>query len=209
MSKMQDYVCAYCSTDFQRYPYHVRVDNPCCSVSCYRDLRVIRDSTLLTSYSSILLPDHPLATRSGVVQRHRYVLFQKIGNGPHDCYWCGVELNWVVGKSGGGEGALVVDHLDGQRRNNSPENLVPACQKCNVGRSNPDLIDDREVFITQTLKGGKVRKHRATKLTCRHCGLEFLCRTARIRFKGEIKFCSQRCSGLDRWRRPDRGGFGR
>lgn len=79
--------------------------------------------------------DHPLASGEGIVAEHRAVLYDAIGPGPHECHWnsvarCGqVELHWQ------GEGNINVDHLDGDKQNNSVENLVPSCQHCNrVGR---------------------------------------------------------------------------
>jgi len=68
---------------------------------------------------------------------HRIVLFQHIGWGPHLCHWCGAHVNWTEGARGSGswDGVLVVDHMDHDRANNRPSNLVPACFKCNVGRT--------------------------------------------------------------------------
>lgn len=82
------------------------------------------------------LHDHPLSTSGGVVSEHRKVLFDRIGPGPHECHWnemygCGrASLEW-----GGLQGdSLCVDHLDDDRTNNSPENLVPSCIACNLRR---------------------------------------------------------------------------
>jgi len=68
---------------------------------------------------------------------HRIVLFKKIGWGPHLCHWCGDHINWTEGARASGTwgGVLVVDHVDHDRANNRPSNLVPACFTCNVGRT--------------------------------------------------------------------------
>lgn len=57
---------------------------------------------------------------------HREVLFAKIGDGEHPCNWCGRVLTWGLD--------LLTDHVDGDKLNNEPSNLVPACNPCNVRR---------------------------------------------------------------------------
>ena len=75
--------------------------------------------------------DHPLAMANGDVLEHRLVLFSQIGAGPHLCYWgCGRSLEW------GGIRGIIADHLDGDRLNNDPANLVPSCNPCNAHRGN-------------------------------------------------------------------------
>jgi len=72
--------------------------------------------------------DHPLSIGNGEVLEHRYVLYEKIGAGPHPCHWgCGALLTWGVD--------LHVDHLDSDRLNNDPANIVPSCNPCNVRRA--------------------------------------------------------------------------
>lgn len=57
----------------------------------------------------------------------------KLGDapGPHRCRWCESLVDWAHGVD---EGALVVDHLDHNRGNNDPSNLVPSCHPCNSVR---------------------------------------------------------------------------
>lgn len=76
-------------------------------------------------------PEHPLADIRGRILEHRMVLFGQIGFLAVPCFWCGVRLQFGVN--------LFVDHLDFDRHNNVPMNLVPACNGCNAGRtrSNP------------------------------------------------------------------------
>jgi len=74
---------------------------------------------------------HPLASRVGQVLESRKVLYDSIGPGPHECHWsCGRVLEW------GGIGGIQADHVDGDKTNNSAENLVPSCVSCNVRRGN-------------------------------------------------------------------------
>lgn len=77
-------------------------------------------------YRQIKRPQHPLAMKNGCVLLHRYVLFEQIGFVRVPCFWCGNPLEWKKN--------LHVDHKDHDRRNNSPTNLVPACNSCNAGR---------------------------------------------------------------------------
>lgn len=74
--------------------------------------------------------EHPLSTRTGYLYQHRAVLYDAIGQGPHKCHWCGTEIDW--GLRGGRK--LVVDHLDGDKRNNDRANLVQSCHRCNATR---------------------------------------------------------------------------
>ena len=70
--------------------------------------------------------DHPLAHPNGEVLEHRKVLYDQLGPGPHPCRWCGERLDWDE---------LTVDHLNGDRIDNWPDNLVPACRPCNSRRT--------------------------------------------------------------------------
>lgn len=72
--------------------------------------------------------DHPLARSGGLLGEHRKVLYDAIGAGPHPCHWCGKSLEW------GGLGGIVADHVDNDKLNNDPSNLVPSCNPCNTGR---------------------------------------------------------------------------
>lgn len=73
---------------------------------------------------------HPLSGKNGLLYQHRAVLFEAIGGGVHSCHWCRAEIEW---KAKGGR-KLVVDHIDGHKRNNVPGNLVPSCHRCNATR---------------------------------------------------------------------------
>lgn len=74
--------------------------------------------------------NHPLGRNP---TRHRVRLYDSIGPGTHPCHWCGKPVAWEIAYPA--PGSLVVDHLDENKRNNAIENLVPACQPCNIGRT--------------------------------------------------------------------------
>lgn len=82
-------------------------------------------------YRVLRLPEHPLARQQGKVLEHRVVLYARIGEGAHPCHWCGKSLTWV----GRPSERIAADHLDGDRLNNRPDNLVPACLHCNTTRA--------------------------------------------------------------------------
>lgn len=104
--------------------------------------------------------DHPLSRR-GAVYEHRKVLYDKIGPGVHQCYWCSRDLEW------GGRGGLQADHLDGDRLNNNPDNLVPSCTGCNMKRS-PKPLSRRGKITPQ-----EVEKIRESKLPLKELAQEF------------------------------------
>lgn len=75
------------------------------------------------------LKDHPLAMRDGRIFKHRAVLFDSIGYGPHRCTICGTHINWNAATF---KMRLVVDHIDNDRMNNTIGNLRAVCDSCNL-----------------------------------------------------------------------------
>ena len=87
------------------------------------------------------LQGHPLAVghskdrriQGGEIRRNRKVLWEKLGctsvTCEHPCHWCGKLLDWTQGSLG-----ICSDHLDGDKLNDTPENLVPSCDACNIRR---------------------------------------------------------------------------
>lgn len=70
-------------------------------------------------------PAHPLARSNGWIFEHRIVAFEKYGEGPQACHWCGTALSWAE---------AVIDHLNEVKVDNRPENLVTSCSPCNRAR---------------------------------------------------------------------------
>lgn len=76
-------------------------------------------------YVKLQLPAHPLADVGGGIREHRAVLYDLLGEGPHPCHWCASILEWP---------AIVVDHLNEDKADNRPKNLVCSCSPCNRAR---------------------------------------------------------------------------
>lgn len=140
------------------------------------------------SYKTVRVPpDHPLRTnnKTGHVQAHRVALFDAIGPGEHPCHWCNRPLQWMKGRH---PDAICVDHLDSNRRNNDPTNLVPSCNQCNRVRA--FKIPDGELFIVKPT--GK--RERAEWADCQQCGKRFL-RFVYKRKNSTGANCSWACRG--------------
>jgi HNH endonuclease len=98
--------------------------------------RVSRDAGITTvrgRYKMKYVPGHPLAGANGKAYVHRLVLHTVLGPGAHACHWCSTAVLWETVE--GDPAQLHVDHLNGQRDDNRPENLVPSCKSCNVARA--------------------------------------------------------------------------
>lgn len=102
----------------------------------------------LSSYGYWLIAGagHPLAFANGDVLEHRALMYDHVGPGEHSCRWCSRTVDWGIKFPA--DGALVVDHLDGDRLNNDLTNLVISCQPCNssrAGAGNPiDWMPDEQ-----------------------------------------------------------------
>lgn len=80
----------------------------------------------VTRYRRIKLPEgHPLCQSDGCTYEHRLIFYNKVDGSDQVCHWCQKPLSWRD------KPRLVVDHLDGDRWNNVPDNLVAACARCN------------------------------------------------------------------------------
>lgn len=91
-----------------------------------------RRGPYLTSHGYLArnMKGHPASPKSGLLYEHRKVFYEAHGPDGHDCFWCGVSVTW----GGSGAGKINIDHLDGDKTNNSPENLRAACNRCNTAR---------------------------------------------------------------------------
>ena len=83
-------------------------------------------------YLQITDPTHPLADSKGSVLLHRAVLWDRFAGKTPSCAFCGVVLSWRRGQK---HPVATAEHLDGNRKNNDPWNIVAACLSCNSARS--------------------------------------------------------------------------
>ena len=76
-------------------------------------------------YVKLLRPGHPLADKQGHVYEHRLAAFDRLAGSEPSCFWCGIDLKWAD---------AVVDHLNEDKADNTPSNLVCSCNDCNRAR---------------------------------------------------------------------------
>jgi 5-methylcytosine-specific restriction endonuclease McrA len=110
----------YCPRHYQRL---MRYGHP----SKYKQTGAITNHR---GYTKLRKPGHPLAGADGYVYAHRFHLYERIGPGFHLCIYCGKPVTWAE-SSPESHRALVVDHRNDDKSDNSPENLAPCCQSCN------------------------------------------------------------------------------
>jgi endogenous inhibitor of DNA gyrase (YacG/DUF329 family) len=162
--------CPTCGVPVTRPPSHI--GKGYCSKACAYDARRKENPSVRRI---VYKPDHPLAGATGYVSEARLVLYAKIGPGSHPCHWCGEPVEWMVGKHGGPTGALIATHVNNDALDNSPNNLVPSCQSCNIWRKRRngrkwDRVEDHEQFVL----GWQGQRLRMVELVCSVCQRHFL-----------------------------------
>lgn len=87
-------------------------------------------------YTKLYLPNHPLADSGGYVMEHRKVVHEHFTNNNEqlDCFWCGKSVSWQ---------SMVVDHLNGDIKDNRICNLVMSCNGCNRTRGSATAFIQR------------------------------------------------------------------
>lgn len=164
---------------------------PYCSRPCYWESKRGKPRKEGVKYRMTTQPDHPLAPPSGVLAVARIVLYAKLGPGAQACKWCDTPLRWKAPRYA--EDALIVDHLNHDPSDDSPENLAPSCNACNGHRrkngDSPSIGSDER----STTWGNTVT--RAITRFCNHCGAEFSTIPAELRRGGNRgRFCSRSCA---------------
>jgi hypothetical protein len=170
--------CAHCGDPFELRTEPSLQGQRYCSKRCGAQAR---SAVGVTAYATIYLPEHPLAMRNGSVAAHRLALWEKIGPDDHPCHWCNRMLAWFAAPR------ILVDHLNAQGRDNRPDNIVPACRRCNSARTSQRIPNDELKIFAH----GKW--HRARTITCAHCGVPRLIRRNRAG-----RFCSRACASRHR-----------
>lgn len=188
--------CETCGADFEPKAPKTRPGR-FCSLACYYSSELPRSTRKARVKDQRLTnaKGHPIAPPGGVVAVARLVLYEKIGPGPHPCHWCGSTIDW---KRGLVPGALIADHVNWDRNDDSPGNLVPACLPCNTNRQRTHqnrALKDGELTV---IWGGS--RTRAVERTCEKCGSPFLIPPSATS-RGRGRFCSRSCA-----RSASRGG---
>lgn len=121
----------------------VRKDRQYCSKKCFSLDRKPTSDTIGShgKYLRISGPtvyNHPAFIGWYNAHQHVLIAYNKYGEGPHSCHWCGHEIEWMFGEWAGLDAEIRkinVDHLDDDGHNNDPDNLVLSCNSCNTKRS--------------------------------------------------------------------------
>ena len=115
-------------------------------------LALASESRAIRRPKQVVLYGHPLTggRPRGTVLSHRLILFESLGGAGGPCHVCGRLLSWMTK----GRDELVVDHLDGDWRNNQLSNLAPACRGCNANR------EDGTGYLTDVVLHGSARRYR-------------------------------------------------
>ncbi len=106
----------YCDKHFGRLRRGADVNN---------DRLIKQQYTTASGYVVKTNSNHPMATKDFRLYAHREVAHDKHAGVCPPCYWCGANLTWSD---------AVIDHLDEDKKNNVPDNLVVACNTCNRAR---------------------------------------------------------------------------
>jgi hypothetical protein len=106
-----------------------------------RVTRPLSGSITTNGYRMVYEPSHPLSNRKGLLLEHRKVAYAASSGVCPPCFWCDVPIDWEDAS---------VDHLNEQKLDNSPANLVVTCTPCNryrgatlpfLRRIRPDAFD--------------------------------------------------------------------
>lgn len=82
-------------------------------------------------YLFVKAKGHPRAGDRSRAYAHRVAFSDANGEGPFACHWCAKEVTWAN---------MHVDHLDDNKQNNDPKNLVAACPVCNMQRGHDKVV---------------------------------------------------------------------
>ena len=113
-----------------------------CSNLCRRQARKPPRIDIVTFDGNYLqisgpcLDGHPALNKWGIARVHVVLAYDKYGFENLQCHWCKCELEWKFGKfqKNSEIKKVYVDHVDGNKINNWPDNLVLSCCKCNMHR---------------------------------------------------------------------------
>jgi hypothetical protein len=128
------------------------------------------DRLLHQGYWMVRAPGHPMAHKGGKFPgyafEHRKVCYDNLNRpGKSACHWCDYVLPWKLERDDSVERGqawkyeVQVDHLDGKKHKNVPNNLKPSCWWCNRFRAlyptfekkdkDPVLLSFKQMMVTQ------------------------------------------------------------
>ncbi len=97
-------------------------------------------------YLQVLEPDHVLASERGYVYEHRFVYYEQVSKTISECALCRKAIDWD---------SVHIDHIDENRKNNSPKNLRALCNACNVWRNRDHTkIGQQFTYLGKTQNAG-------------------------------------------------------
>lgn len=82
-------------------------------------------------YDLIKARGHRLSAGGARAYAHRVAFYEANGEGPFKCHWCAAPVTWAD---------MHVDHLDDNKTNNDPRNLVASCPVCNMQRGHDKVV---------------------------------------------------------------------
>lgn len=82
-------------------------------------------------YVRVKAKGHPRSLGASRAYAHRVAFTEANGEGPFSCYWCQKAVTWAD---------MHVDHLNDDKQDNRPVNLVAACGVCNQQRGHHKVM---------------------------------------------------------------------
>lgn len=135
----------------------------------------------------VFIKGHPIATDRGLILKHRFALYEKIGPGPVNCHFCGDTIIWGTTKA---NDEIRVHCLDGDKTNIDPANLVPICICClRIKTHHNPIPEGHPVYVNRN-----GRRSRGVERTCELCSKTFVIESANARNNPKAgRFCSGSC----------------
>ena len=189
--------CKVCGKTFKVYPSHTG-RRECCSIKCANKVRgkltksgsgnpAWKDGTTVHSdgYLYLSVKGHPFTSNGNYVFEHRLVMEQWMRESAPNHKFL-VEINGTKYLNPD----ISVHHIDGNKRNNKPKNLL-ACTNSShhlIHNGKPPMQGE----VWPEVKGQAVYQPVHVKRICELCGAEFMKLRSDVA-RGFGRFCSRTC----------------